>query len=68
MVAAEVGYAGRFVWDATQPNGQPRRCLDVRRAEELFGFRAAHRLRDGIPKTVAWFMSHRRELREVVFA
>jgi GDP-L-fucose synthase len=68
MIADEVGYAGRFVWDATKPNGQPRRCLDVTRAEELFGFRAAHRLRDGIPETVAWFMSHRRELREVVFA
>jgi GDP-L-fucose synthase len=68
MIAAEVGYKGRFVWDASKPNGQPRRCLDVTRAEELFGFRAGHRLRDGIPKTVAWFMAHRRELREVTFA
>ena len=34
MIAAEVGYAGRFVWDTTKPNGQPRRCLDVARAKE----------------------------------
>ena len=34
-----VGFQGQIVWDATKPNGQPRRCLDTSRAEELFGFR-----------------------------
>jgi GDP-L-fucose synthase len=32
--------SGRIIWDATKPNGQPRRCLDVSRAEREFGFRA----------------------------
>ncbi len=68
MIAAEVGFTGRFVWDTTKPNGQPRRCLDVSRAAQQFGFRAAHRLRDGIPKTVAWFIAHRADFREVTFA
>jgi GDP-L-fucose synthase len=68
LIAAEVGYTGRIIWDAGKPNGQPRRSLDVTRAEVLFGFRAAHRLRDGLPKTVAWFTTHRRELREVTFS
>ena len=67
IIAAEVNYTGRFVWDTTKPNGQPRRCLDVSRARELFGFEAGHRLRDGIPKTVAWFMDHRASLREVAY-
>jgi GDP-L-fucose synthase len=67
MIAAEVGYSGRVVWDAGKPNGQPRRQLDVTRAKKLFGFEAAHRLRDGIPKTVAWFTAHRGDLREIVF-
>jgi len=67
VIAAEVGFTGRFVWDTTKPNGQPRRCLDVSRAAQQFGFKAAHRLRDGIPKTVAWFMAHRHELRQVSF-
>ncbi len=40
-IAAVTGFAGRIVWDATKPNGQPRRCLDVSRAEREFGFRAA---------------------------
>jgi GDP-L-fucose synthase len=68
MIAREVNYSGRFVWDTSKPNGQPRRCLDVSRAKELFGFEAVHRLRDGIPKTVAWFMANRDSLRQVVYS
>jgi len=67
IIASEVGYRGPFVWDTSKPNGQPRRCLDVTRAEQLFGFRAAHTFRDGIAKTVAWFIAHRDNLREVTF-
>lgn len=59
MIAAELGYTGEIVWDRTKPNGQPRRCLDVSRAQQMFGFRAAHSLREGIAKTIAWFMAHR---------
>ncbi len=68
MIVSEVGFTGRIVWDTSKPNGQPRRCLDVTRAKQLFGFEAAHRLRQGIPKTVAWFMAHRSDLRQVSFA
>ena len=67
MIAGEVGFNGDIIWDTTKPNGQPRRCLDVGRAKKLFGFQAGHRLREGIPKTVAWFMTHRQNLREVRF-
>lgn len=59
MIAAELGYSGETVWDRTQPNGQPRRCVDVSRAQQMFGFRAAHSLREGVAKTIAWFMAHR---------
>jgi len=57
LVAAEVGFTGTLAWDTTKPNGQPRRCVDATRAKELFGFAARHRLRDGIPKTVNWFLA-----------
>ncbi len=59
LVASEVGFTGRLVWDTTKPNGQPRRCVDVSRARELIGFQARHQLRDGIPKTVAAFLASR---------
>ncbi|HJT19689.1 MAG TPA: NAD-dependent epimerase/dehydratase family protein, partial [Nitrospira sp.] len=67
MIAAEVGFNGRIEWDTTKPNGQPRRCLDVGRAKQLFGFQARHSLRDGLQKTIEWFQTHRRDIREVHF-
>ncbi len=67
IIASEVGFVGDIVWDTTKPNGQPRRCLDVTRAQELFGFQASHRLRDGIRKTVAWVITHMHVLREAFF-
>jgi GDP-L-fucose synthase len=59
MIADEVGFGGKIAWDATKPNGQPRRCLDVSRAKESFGFAAKTSLREGIKNTIAWYRSHR---------
>jgi GDP-L-fucose synthase len=59
LVAELTGYEGKIVWDTTKPNGQPRRKLDVSRADELFGFRAHTTLRDGLEPTIAWFRGHR---------
>jgi GDP-L-fucose synthase len=56
-VALATGFEGRFVWDPTQPNGQPRRRLDVTRARERFGFQATTKLRDGLAKTVEWYLA-----------
>lgn len=67
LIANEVGFEGKIIWDSSKPNGQPRRCLDVTRAKELFGFEAAHDLRHGLSKTVAWFKENDGLLREVVF-
>ncbi|MBP6607431.1 MAG: GDP-L-fucose synthase, partial [Nitrospira sp.] len=47
LIADEVGFKGEFLWDTSKPNGQPRRCLDTRRAKQLFGFEAETRLREG---------------------
>jgi GDP-L-fucose synthase len=59
LVAAEVGFGGQITWDTTKPNGQPRRCLETNRAQEYFGFRAKRKLREGITRTVAWYVSSR---------
>jgi len=55
IVAELTGFRGEFVWDATQPDGQPRRCLDTSRAEQEFGFRARTPFRDGLKRMVAWY-------------
>ncbi|MGC2527156.1 MAG: hypothetical protein WA639_05390, partial [Candidatus Acidiferrum sp.] len=49
------GYQGNVCWDATKPDGQPRRCLDTARALTEFGWSAKTTLRDGLRKTIAWF-------------
>jgi GDP-L-fucose synthase len=55
LVAELTGFAGEIVWDASKPNGQPRRKLDTTRAEELFGFRARTSLREGLVRTIDWY-------------
>ena len=64
LIADEVGFSGNIVWDSSKPNGQPRRCLDTSRAREYFGFQAQYAFREGIAKTVDWFMAHRPNNRE----
>jgi GDP-L-fucose synthase len=59
LVADTVGFDGQIIWDTTKPNGQPRRCLDVDRAWQRFGFRATCDLAEGIRATVEWFRAHR---------
>ena len=54
-IAELCGFDGRVVWDTSQPNGQPRRCLDVSRAEQYFGFRAGVPLSSGLAATVRWY-------------
>lgn len=49
------GFNGRIVWDASKPDGQPRRMLDTNRAEKYFGFRAGTNFDEGLKKTIAWY-------------
>ena len=55
LIAAKIGFTGRIRWDASQPNGQPRRRLDVSRASREFGFHAATSFDEGISRTVDWY-------------
>ena len=57
LVAELTGYTGRIVWDTTQPNGQPRRCLDTTRARREFGFTAQTGFREGLMKTIEWYLT-----------
>jgi len=57
LIAELTGYDGEIVWDTDKPNGQPRRRLDVSRAEALFGFRASTPLREGLERTITWYTS-----------
>lgn len=54
-IARYTGFRGYLVWDASKPNGQPRRKLDTSRAAQLFGFRAATNFEIGLRRTIEWY-------------
>jgi GDP-L-fucose synthase len=59
LIADISGYRGRFVWDVSKPNGQPRRRLDVTRAREQFGFTARVSFAEGLRRTVGYYEENR---------
>jgi GDP-L-fucose synthase len=59
LIARLMNFTGEIRWDATKPDGQPRRQLDTCRAAEKFGFRASVGLEDGLRKTIAWYRQAR---------
>jgi GDP-L-fucose synthase len=54
-IARLTGFTGRLVWDTSKPNGQPRRKLDVSRAEAAFGFRSHTPFDVGLRRTIDWY-------------
>ena len=55
MIANQIGYNGDIVFNPKFPDGQPRRCLDTKRAKSLLGFEAKTSFKDGIKSTIDWF-------------
>jgi len=56
LIADITGYRGRLVFDASKPSGQRRRCADVSLARQAFGFAAATGLREGLTRTIDWYV------------
>ncbi len=59
LVVRLTGFEGRIDWDATKPDGQPRRSLDTSRAERYFGFKAHTGFEEGLRRTIEWYRTHR---------
>ena len=55
LIVELTGFKGRVVWDASKPDGQPRRMLNTNRAFREFGFRAGTDFREGLKKTIDWY-------------
>jgi GDP-L-fucose synthase len=55
LIARLTGFQGAIVWDGTKLDGQPRRCLDISKAENRFGFRARWPLEEGLRATICWY-------------
>ncbi len=61
VVRGATGFPGEIVWDTSKPNGQPRRKLDVSRARDRFGWTASTSMKDGLRKTIDWYVATRRD-------
>jgi GDP-L-fucose synthase len=59
VIVEETGFSGEIVWDRSKPNGQPRRKLDVSRAEAEFGFTSKIDFRSGVRDVIAWYRAER---------
>jgi GDP-L-fucose synthase len=62
LIAEQTGFKGRLVFDRSKPDGQPRRMLDVSRAEKRFGFKATTDFRAGLRRTIDWYRAQREAL------
>ncbi len=61
LIAELVGFQGAIEWDASQPDGQPRRRLDVSRAARLLGWESKVDLRSGLRRVIEWWEGHSQE-------
>jgi GDP-L-fucose synthase len=55
LIAKLCDFHGEIRWDITKPDGQPRRCLDTRRAQERLGWQAKVGFEDGLKRTIEWY-------------
>jgi GDP-L-fucose synthase len=60
LIARLSGFKGRLHWDATKPDGQPRRCLDTSRATKQFGFKASTSFEAGLARTIEWYRAQKK--------
>ncbi len=56
LIAKLTNFRGKIRWDTTKPNGQPRRCVDTSKAKSFFGFQARTSLKEGLEKTIDWYL------------
>jgi GDP-L-fucose synthase len=55
LISKITGYTGKIIWDNSKPDGQPRRCLVVSKAESKFGFKAKVKFEEGLRDTIDWY-------------
>jgi GDP-L-fucose synthase len=62
LIAKLMDYKGEIAWDTSMPDGQPRRMLDVSKAEQLFGFKAETTFEEGLKKTIDWYLQNKKKV------
>lgn len=60
-IARVTGYTGTLKWDASKPDGQPRRRIDPSRAADLLNWTAKMDFTEGLTQTVQWYLANREQ-------
>ena len=55
LISDLMKFDGKIIWDTSMPNGQPRRCVSNKRAEEKLNFKPQFSLKEGLRRTIDWF-------------
>jgi len=55
LICELMNFQGEIRWDSSKPDGQPRRCLDISKAEKEFGFQAKTSFEEGLIETIKWY-------------
>jgi len=61
LICKLMDFKGEIRWDTSKPDGQPRRCLDVLKAEKEFGFKAKTNFEEGLKKTIQWYLKSQKK-------
>jgi GDP-L-fucose synthase len=61
LIGNLTGFEGEIRWDTSKPDGQPRRCLDVSRAKQEFGFEATTSLEEGLRASIDWYIKNKKQ-------
>jgi len=59
LIAKFSGFKGKIFWDTSKPDGQPRRMLDISKAEKEFGFKSRTKFEEGLKKTIEWYLRNK---------
>jgi GDP-L-fucose synthase len=65
LIQELTGFVGEIHWDTSKPDGQPKRSLDVSRAQKEFGFNAKMPFKEGLKRTIEWYQEHSGILNEL---
>jgi len=58
LICKLMNFKGKIKWDTSKPDGQPRRCLDITKAQKEFNFKAKTKFREGLKRTIQWYLTH----------
>lgn len=62
LICQLMDFKGEIRWDTPKPDGQPRRCLDISKAKQEFGFKAKTVLEEGLKKTIDWYLANSKNI------